>query len=55
MELLICISRCIIEIDNIIFKFQYGATNIGGKQNLTVVNERFKFQYGATNIERFNH
>ena len=50
MELLICISRCIIEIDNIIFKFQYGATNMAWLQMALLAIILFKFQYGATNI-----
>ena len=36
---------------NILFKFQYGATNINLEELTNFYNPKFKFQYGATNID----
>ena len=38
----------------LLFKFQYGATNILITRQMQTDITKFKFQYGATNISSFN-
>ena len=50
MELLISAFSLVSNVPYLIFKFQYGATNIEAGSILENLAEWFKFQYGATNI-----
>ena len=50
MELLILYPTPSLSISTILFKFQYGATNIITIRIFFVFVPPFKFQYGATNI-----
>ena len=50
MELLILGLNSHYELEEHLFKFQYGATNIIFTPTKFISNLVFKFQYGATNI-----
>ena len=50
MELLILGLNSHYELEEHLFKFQYGATNIIFTPTKFISNLVFKFQYGATNM-----